>query len=176
MAEHLVLSGMGPDRPGLAKAISEAAFRAGCNLEDSRMAVLGGEFAILVLLRGEAQAIEDFNQSVGQLMRDTGLILATRSTGARPQCATEPGIPFELSVAGMDHTGIVFQITQLLARHGINIGNLETQASPAPVSGTPMFRMRLSAHVPGHVKLRKVKQELADLCDELNMDFTFEAT
>ena len=50
MKEYLVLSGMGPDKPGIVKAISEAAYNTGCSIEDSRMVLLGGEFAILVLL------------------------------------------------------------------------------------------------------------------------------
>ena len=38
-----------------------------------------------------------------------------------------------------------------------------------------MFRMSLEAEIPGDVSVRKLRGELADLCDELNMDFTLEA-
>ncbi|OGF99013.1 MAG: hypothetical protein A3F83_10220 [Candidatus Glassbacteria bacterium RIFCSPLOWO2_12_FULL_58_11] len=175
MAEYLVLSGIGPDKPGIARAISGEAYKAGCSIEDSRMAVLGGEFAILVLIGGERQAVELFAGKLKQLESETGLTLSMRYTKARPEFKVEKGVPYHLVVVGMDRTGIVFQVTELLSRHGINIGSLETEASHAPVTGTPMFRMTIAMEVPAEVPLRKVREGLAGLCDQLNMDFFLEA-
>jgi len=175
MKEYLVLSGIGPDKPGIAKAISEAAYTSGCSIEDSRMAVLGGEFAILVLLEGEKHAVEDFSGRIKELEKQTGLTLALRSTKSQPDYYVKEALPYRIMVVGMDRTGIVFRVTELLARHGINIENLETEAHNAPLSGTPMFRMIINAKVPARVQVRKLREELASLCDELNMDYTFEA-
>lgn len=175
MSEYVVLSGVGPDKPGIAKAISGAAYNAGCSIEDSRMAVLGGEFAILVLIGGEQDAVAKFSSGLPELEQETGLALSVRPTAERAGYTVEEGLPYVLSVVGMDRTGIVFRFTELLARHGVNIDNLETEASNAPVTGTPMFRMGLEAEIPASVKVKKLRAELAELCDELNMDFTLEA-
>ena len=175
MEEHLVLSGMGPDKPGIAKAISEVAYKKGCSIEDSRMALLGGEFAILVLLEGEKKALENFSSSLKELEAVTGLTFSARKTGARPKYQVEKGVPYRIVVVGIDRTGIVFQVTELLARHGINIESLDTEAHHAPVTGTPMFRMTITAEKPAEIPVRALREELAALCDRLNMDFTLEA-
>ncbi len=175
MSDYVLLSGVGPDKPGIARAISGAAFDAGCGIEDSRMAVLGGEFAILVLIGGESGAVQKFSVALPRLEAETGLLLSIRPTAGRTGFKVKEGVPYELTVVGMDRTGIVFRVTELLARFGVNIGNLETEAHNAPVTGTPMFRMRLEAEIPGDVPVRKLRGELADLCDEMNMDFSLDA-
>ncbi len=175
MKQYIVLSGLGPDRPGIARAIGQAAFEAGCSIEDSRMAVLGGEFAILVLLEGEERELEAFRHRLVALEQETGLALNARPTRERPSYQVEKGLPYYLTVVGMDRTGIVFRVTELLARHGVNIANLETEAYNAPVAGTPMFRMVIAAEVPASFPLRQLREELAALCDELNLDYGLEA-
>ncbi|MFC1544792.1 glycine cleavage system protein R [Gemmatimonadota bacterium] len=175
MSDYVLLSGVGPDKPGIARAISGAAFCAGCSIEDSRMAVLGGEFAILVLIGGSRDELAKLSATLPELEKETGLTLNVRPTAARGENKVKSGLPYGLSVVGMDRTGIVFRVTELLARFDVNIDNLETEAGNAPVTGTPIFRMNLEAEIPGDVPVRKLRGELADLCDELNMDFTLEA-
>ena len=84
MQKYLVLSGMGPDKKGIARSISEAAFNSGCSIEDSRMVKLGGEFAILVLITGDEAAVEAFGDRRKALEAETGLSLALRRTTAQP--------------------------------------------------------------------------------------------
>jgi len=175
MSEYVVLSGVGPDKLGIARSISQAAYEAGCSIEDSRMAVLGGEFAILVLVQGEKKRIREFTGKLPALEKETGLAISARSTSHTAEYRVEKGVPFHLQVVGLDRTGIVFRVTELLARHGINIESLETDAYNAPVTGTPMFRLSLDVEIPGQVQVRGIRSELAALCDELNMDFGMEA-
>lgn len=175
MKHYLVLSGMGPDRTGIAKEISAAAFECGCGIEDSRMALLGGEFAILVLLAGEKAGIDKFRAGIEALGESTGLTLNAKTTVARPERRVEKGVACRISVVGMDRTGIVFRVTSLLIRHGINIDNLETFARNAPVTGSPMFHMELTAAVPEGVSLRELREQMTALCDEMNLDYTIEA-
>ena len=175
MKKCLVLSGMGPDKKGIAKSISEATFNSGCSIKDSRMVKLGGEFAILLLLTGDEEAVEVFSGKQKALEAETGLTLALRPTVGQPPDSREKILPFRISVVGMDRTGIVFRVTNLLVRHGINIGSLETESHHAPVSGTPIFRMSLVAEVPASVSVRILREELGELCDEMNMDYSLEA-
>jgi glycine cleavage system transcriptional repressor len=175
MKRYLVLSGMGPDKPGIAREISAAAYQAGLGVEDSRMAVLGGEFAILVLLEGEKHALDGFRGAIGALEERTGLTLTVKPTRARPGQRLTGGVAYRIGVVGMDRTGIVYRVTSLLIRHGINIDSLETVARNAPVTGSPMFHMELTVAAPAEVAPRQLREEMAALCDELNLDFTLEA-
>ena len=175
MKKYLVLSGMGPDKKGIAKSISQTVFNSGCNIEDSRMVKLGGEFAILVLVSGDEKAVKAFITRQEALESDTGLTLSVRRTEAQPAESLEKFLSFRIQVVGMDRTGIVFRVTNLLVRHGVNIGSLETESHHAPVTGTPIFRMSLVAEVPASVSVRSLREELGVLCDEMNMDYSLVA-
>ena len=54
---HLVLSALGPDRPGIVAEVTSYVTERGGNIEDSRMAVLGGEFGVMMLVSGTADEI-----------------------------------------------------------------------------------------------------------------------
>jgi len=51
--DHLILTAVGPDQVGLVEKLSEFIARHGCNIEDSKMAVFCGEFAVIVLISGD---------------------------------------------------------------------------------------------------------------------------
>ena len=58
MKQWFALSAIGRDRPGIVADLAELIYECDCNLEDSSMTMLGGEFAVLLLLSSQAQDIE----------------------------------------------------------------------------------------------------------------------
>ncbi|HKO46218.1 MAG TPA: ACT domain-containing protein, partial [Polyangiaceae bacterium] len=96
---YLVLTAVGPDRPGLVSEISSLVLAAGANLEDSRMAILGGEFALLVLVSGDEQAMQKVAASAGELGARLGLSLLTKPTTSRQ--AARDFLPFQIRVTGV---------------------------------------------------------------------------
>ncbi|MCK5262904.1 MAG: glycine cleavage system protein R, partial [Gammaproteobacteria bacterium] len=52
MNQKLVITALGADRPGIVDELSNTLLTHQLNIEDSRMSVLGGEFAILLLVTG----------------------------------------------------------------------------------------------------------------------------
>jgi glycine cleavage system transcriptional repressor len=52
-SNHLILTAVGPDRVGLVETIAAFIARHDCNIEDSKMAVFCGEFAVIVLITGD---------------------------------------------------------------------------------------------------------------------------
>ena len=83
MNELIVISALGSDKPGIVQALSGAVLERGGNILDSRMTVLGGEFAILMLVSGSADAISRLEQDGTALEGDLGLTLILRRTRAR---------------------------------------------------------------------------------------------
>ncbi len=73
----------------------------------------------------------------------------------------------------MDHPGIVQRVVHLLREHDVNIESMETQVAGAPLSGAPLFDLRLEAKVPADKSIGKVKEQLADLAGEMNLDLVF---
>src|SRR5262245_56349433 len=79
--EHfVVLSALGPDRPGIVAEVTEHLTERGGNIEDSRMAVLGAEFGILLLVSGTADEIAAIQRDAGALAQKTGLGVVVRPT------------------------------------------------------------------------------------------------
>ncbi len=174
MAEknYLVLTAVGADRPGLVSEISSLVLAAGANLEDSRMAILGGEFALLMLVSGEPIAVAAVEQSSVELGARLGLRVLTKATS--PQQAPRDFLPYQIRVTGVDRPGIVQRVAAVLAARGVNVASLESRLSYAPLSGTPMFILEAALQIPSVLALADLRRELASACEEENWDFTLE--
>lgn len=169
----IVMTAVGPDKKGLVNAIAREIHEAGANLEDSRMAILGGEFALLLLVAGPRPALERLCRATPELEQRLGLSIVSKWT--ERLAPSSPFLPYELKVSGFDRPGIVHQVSELLARLDINVASLESRIAFAPLSGTPMFILEASLQIPGRSTLRQLKQELAQTCDEVDLDFSLEA-
>lgn len=174
MKAYAVLTGVGPDRPGLVDEVAAYLAEREINLEESRMAVLGGEFAMIVLAAGAEAVIADLKKNLGQLGRATGLeftLKPTRAPAARP---TAPALPYRLVARSLDHPGIVHEITRLLHARHVNIESLETHVHSAPVSGSPVFALEAQLAVPAETKATRLLAELLEVADQFNLDIVFE--
>ncbi|HEX4337448.1 MAG TPA: ACT domain-containing protein [Polyangiaceae bacterium] len=168
---YAVLTAVGADRPGLVQEISQSIVDSACNLEDSRMAVLGGEFALIVLLSGGTSALTRVKEAFPKLESKLGLRLSMHDTQATPAAS---GSSYRLRVTGVDRPGIVLAVSKLLASRGINVASLESRVMYAPESGTPMFMLLTEIDVPSDVALSSLKHQLAEVCGAENLDFTIE--
>ena len=54
---YAVLSALGPDRIGVVRDISSVIIDFSCNIEESRMINIGGEFAVIMLIDGAENTI-----------------------------------------------------------------------------------------------------------------------
>lgn len=168
-----VLTAIGPDRAGLVRAISSAIHQAGANLEDSRMAVLGGEFAMLVLLSGSAAELAAAEERGSAALLPLGIECHFRDT--EPP-GTRPGVlAYGLRVVGLDQPGIVQAVTAVLARLGVNVASLETGVVHQPLSGTPAFLLEAVLHVPREVSIASLRRELSAVADDRNLDLDLDA-
>jgi len=172
--DHAVLTAVGEDRPGLVHAVSQLILRAGCNLEDSRMALLGGEFAMLILVSGSPDGIDRVLAEADAAGRAVGLSITGHRTRARAADG-RPAIPYQIVAYAMDHPGIVERVTKLIAERGINIRSLETRIGFAPHSGQPLFSMHALVDVPSGENVASLRQALTQLGSEHDVDVTIEA-
>ncbi|HXG53121.1 MAG TPA: ACT domain-containing protein [candidate division Zixibacteria bacterium] len=166
--EHLILTAIGPDRVGLVQTISEFIDRHGCNIEDSKMAVFCGEFAVILLISGRGADLLKVANHYRELEIQTGLTLAIKTPAARKP--TEPLLPYRLTASSLDHPGIVHRISAVLSSLGVNIESMETKTYAAPVSGTPIFRLEASISVPSSTSVNVLRERFADLQREENID------
>jgi len=168
---HLVLSLVGADRTGLVDRLSEVIVRWGGNLEESRMAVLGGEFAAIMLVSVNTEKRAALEKDIQGLAHTLGLMALCKETaGPQPHGAGGAGVAFDVNVSGMDHEGIVHEVVHYLAGQGMSIDNLESHITQAPYSGTALFSMSLAGRAPSAVSVGDVRSRLHDIADSLNVD------
>ena len=167
MAHELVVTAVGPDRPGLASELSGHVHAAGANLADSRMINLRGQFALVALVEGASEVLD----SVKRRLRDAGPTMGLRiDLHDAPKTPPRKGVPFKLKTYSMDQPGIVHKITSYLREHGVNVEELETRLESAPFMGTPVFTMEIVMLVPPGVAVSSLRRALEDLGDSLNCD------
>ena len=168
--KYLVLSAVGPDRVGLVEEVAHFVFERGGNIEDSRMALLGGEFSLLVLISGSAQIVAMIASDNGALEKKTGLTVQCRPTIAPGERRSARTLPYELTASSLDHPGILFHLSKLLHSKNINIESVETRSLNAPVSGSPIFQVEIKMAIPADVSIGLLRDELAALAAKGNLD------
>jgi glycine cleavage system transcriptional repressor len=165
---HLILVAVGPDNVGLVEKISEFIAQRGCNIEDSKMAVFLGEFALILLITGDERHLAQIANAAEELSSQTGLhIWAKRPTVKK---SPAPSLPYRLVASCMDHPGVVHRISTTLSKQGVNIESMETDTYDAPVSGTPIFRMEAIISVPTGTNVNNLRALFADIEREENID------
>ena len=170
--DHLVLTAVGPDRVGLVENFSAFISARGCNIEDSKMAVFYGEFAVIALISGDGPNLARVASEYREVEILTGLSVAVkRPAERRPSKAF---LPYRLTASCMDHPGIVYHISGLLRTLGVNIESMETRTYSAPVSGTPLFQLEAELSVPSRANIKDVRERLEELQREQNIDIDIE--
>ncbi len=174
MKKYFVISALGKDRPGIVNQLSRAILESGCNLEDSRMTVLGGEFALILMVSGHWGAITRLERQVPVLEQKLELTILAKHT--EPRAAAQDKVPYTVDVVSMDHPGIVHEIADFFASRDINIEEMSTWTYPAAHTGTPMFSLNMIVSLPAGVHIGRLRDEFTGFCDNLNLDATIEPT
>jgi glycine cleavage system transcriptional repressor len=170
---QLVITAVGPDRPGLVGEFTGRVFAAGANLADSRMVNLKGQFALLVLVEGSHDVVARVKQDLSADAPRMGLAVSYADHGTPVPAA--PGLPFRLKTYSLDQPGIVHRVTALLQKHGINIEDLQSSQQSAAFAGGSVFTMELRMTVPPRVQVKALRVELDALCAEMNCDLDLES-
>lgn len=172
MNNYLVISAIGADRPGIVNALSSNILEHNCNIVDSRMTVLGGEFAIIIMVSGSWDRIAKLESSLPSLEGQLGLTIISKRTGQRE--AQGKMLPYMVEVISMDHEGIVYNIAEFFSSRNINIEDLSTGSYSAAHTGTPMFSMNMIISVPADIQLGELREQFTEFCDALNLDAVME--
>lgn len=172
MSNQLVISAVGPDRPGLVDDLTGWILDSGCNIADSRMTVLGGEFAVLLLIEGQWNSLAKLEDQREQVQERLGMSLSLKRTEQKtPEAAF---LPYAVDVVALDHPGIVHNLASFFSKRSINIQDLTTSGYAAAHTGTPMFSVHICLDVPSDIHIAGLREEFLDFCDRLNLDAVIE--
>ncbi|QKT04580.1 glycine cleavage system protein R [Ectothiorhodospiraceae bacterium 2226] len=172
MQTYLVLTALGDDDPGIITHLSKAIMNSGCNIIDSRMAVVGGKFTMLLLTSGSWDAIVRLEGALPALQERLGLSLIARRSEA-PQPSGR--IPYLVEVVALDHPGIVHWLADFFTSRNVTIHEMSSSRYEAEQTGSHMFTLSMSVHLPPDTHIPELRDEFLDFCDELNLDAVMEA-
>ena len=173
MSKNLVISALGNDKPGIVNELSKTILDHGGNITESRMMVLGGEFAIMLLVTGNEESITEINSKLDAIGQSLGLTLISKET--QEQDENKKRLPYQVTVVSMDHPGIVHNISDFLSSRQLNIEEIETKTYPAAHTGTPMFSLEMIISVPADSSVKTLRDEFVTFCDDLNLDASLES-
>jgi glycine cleavage system transcriptional repressor len=162
MTRWFILSAIGRDRPGLVSELARLVLACDANLEDSRMTILGTDFAVILLCSSRAtDAADRLALGSKRLERDHGLTILIRelAEGRRPAIPAPGTRLFRVEAAGQDRAGIVAGICGVLAEYGANIVELDTQNRPGP-AGAPHYELTIRIELPDAVEPRALREAL----------------
>jgi glycine cleavage system transcriptional repressor len=169
--EFLLLSATEPDRSGLIAELTGFIADRGCNVEGSRIVVLGGYAGIMVLLSGEAEAVQTVLDGLEELRTRSGIRAVPRRVASR---RIAPGLPaprLEVEASAIDHEGIIHALAETVRRHGGNILELESATESAPMSAEPLLRLRMSVWTPAEPGAgQRLWQELEEVARQEGVD------
>lgn len=168
MLNHLVITAVGNDKPGIVNELTKQILDNGCNIQDSRMTILGGEFAIILLLVGNWSAIAKVEDSLPRVAQNLGLSLTCKRT--EPRTKQTNMISYHVDALAIDQPGIVHRVADFFSSRNINIESLNSDAYNAAHTGTPMFALTMTVNIPANQSIAQLREQFLDFCDALNMD------
>jgi glycine cleavage system transcriptional repressor len=168
---HIALTIIGMDHPGIVARVTEILYRLGCNIADSSCSILGGQFAmILIISHPEYTDRESFGDAFDPLEKE-GLSVFLRTLQPGGEAAPElTGEICLISVYGSDKPGIVYPVARELGNRRINITDLNTKLVGS--AERPVYVMMIEAVLPPGMELKEIAAIMADLQQKLHVDIS----
>lgn len=169
MQRNFVLTLTGPDRIGIVDEVTGLLLERGGNVETSRMARLGGEFAVLMLVSMPADRFSGLDAGFRGLTERGYKVTTTPAEGTYAE-AHSGWLHYRIEVHGADHEGIIHEVAHYLSKQGISIETVDSDCTPAPTSGVPLFDMTARIVVPPELSGRGWEAGLEEIGGRMNLD------
>ncbi|QIX96842.1 MULTISPECIES: glycine cleavage system transcriptional repressor [Cedecea] len=167
---YLVITALGADRPGIVNTITRHVSSCGCNIEDSRLAMLGEEFTFIMLLSGSWNAITLIESTLPLKGAELDLLIVMKRTTAQERPAMPATVWVQVEVADSPH--LIERFTHLFDTHQMNIAELVSRTKPAENDVGPRLYIQITAHSPGSQDATIIEQAFKALCTELKAEGT----
>ena len=171
MSRHLVLTLIGDDRPGLVEQLSAVITAHQGNWLESSMSHLAGKFAGVLKLAvppEQAVALE------AALARLSALRVTVECSLDSVETAPARHRRLAFSLVGHDRLGIVREVSQVFARHGVNVEKLVTHVSSAPMSSETLFHAEAELRADDDLDAAALKADLERLSNDLIVDINLD--
>ncbi|CAH0539051.1 glycine cleavage system protein R [Vibrio marisflavi] len=167
MSQHLVITAIGTDRPGMCNQIVHLVSSAECNILDSRIAIFGSECTLSMHISGISSAITRIESLLPLLGQDNDIITMTKRTTPPPQQNNFYNI--EITVEAEDRLGLTEQFTQFFADKSIGLASLSAQTIDKSTSklSQDQFHISITAKLDSDIDVAMLETEFEHLCEKL---------
>jgi glycine cleavage system transcriptional repressor len=172
MKQYLAVSAIGSDRPGMVHELTRVISDCGGNIAESRMAAMGSEFAMLLLVNGNWHSLARIESELTRLTESGSFTVHVKRT--EPRAARTEMLPYSVDIVSLDQTGIVSGLSGFFSSRGIDISEVSTRSYAAAHTGAPMFAVQMVINVPGKLQVAQLREDFMDFCDSLNLDAILE--
>ncbi|MEJ7591519.1 MAG: ACT domain-containing protein [Planctomycetaceae bacterium] len=170
----LVITLVGPDRPGLVGRVSDVVRQHSGNWLESRMAHLAGQFAGIVLVDVADEHADALAAALNGLTQQ-GLKLIVERDVVLSSSSSTVGSLVSLNVVGSDRPGIVREVTQVLTASQVNVEEFTTHCSAAPMSGGRIFKVEAQLRLPDRLTLQQLRNKLEAVANDLMVDISLKS-
>jgi glycine cleavage system transcriptional repressor len=164
---HFAVTAVGADRPGIVAAVTRTFVDHGCNLEDSSMTILRGQFAMMLVVDAPPSVTAaELEEALAVPAGDLDLVVTVRPAPDDATGVADSGT-WTVSVHGADRPGIVHGVAALLAERSVNIVDLSTRVvGPADHA---LYTMVLEVTLPAGADAPALEAALDALAGELGV-------
>ena len=169
MTTYLVLTAIGDDKPGLVEQLAQVISSNSGNWLESSMGKLAGKFAGILRVSVPDDHVEKLISDLESLSGSLKLVIE-RVSDEEPGDASQS---LTLNLVGNDRPGIIREISAALATQRVNVEELHTECTIAPMSGETLFNAEATLQVPADLNLDELQNELEQIADDLIVDIRF---
>ncbi len=171
MSAMMVFTFIGADKPGLVEKLAQTVGGHGGNWLESRMSALAGQFAGIVSVAVSEAQLPTLRAALLELSgQEMTIVVATADHRAMEDDCRNLG----LSIVGNDRPGIVREVSTALAARRINVREMNTTISSAPMSGAPLFQATARIQVPTALDLAELRSQLDAIAEALSVEIDLE--
>lgn len=172
MEQLIVISAVGGEPTTAVNELSRIIADCGGSIKESRMAAMGSEFGILLLVAGNWHTIGRLERDLSRYGEDGGIAMQFKRTEAKRM--GKELLPYAVDVVGLDQPGIVHNLSRFFAARKVEIGEISSRTYPAAHTGAPMFSVQMFVNIPSSVHIAGLREEFMEFCDQLNVDAIME--
>ena len=167
MQNHIILSVLSNDKPGVVNAIANVVTEWGGSWQESHLSRLGGKFAGVIAVVIDESSLDSLKESLTALAQQ-GIQVVVDINQALSESS---GLCLRFHAAAPDRKGIVREMSKALAHHHINVLELTTECSSMPYSGDPLFSASGLIALPSSLSAEEVSDVFDAISAELGIDF-----
>jgi glycine cleavage system regulatory protein len=166
----LVLTIIGPDRPGLVELVSKTVAEHQGNWESSRMARMAGRFAGILQVSVPDEHADRLVAGLGALESNDLRVVVERAAADAAAPVAGPGQLLRVELVGNDRPGVIRDVSAALAHRGINVELLATECSAAPMTGGMLLKVTAQVRAPVDLPIASLRHVLEERASDFMVE------